>query len=139
MRTIGRFATAIFLVVCSSAVAEESLDKLIARMGTGKKDIDDEIVRRGTAAVKPLAALMLDEKANAEIRIHATMLLEKFGDKGVEPLKRAVSSKDRLLRFFAVLALGEIGPAARDAVPELAKALRGMAKEDNLKEGRRES
>jgi HEAT repeat protein len=138
MRKVCMFAAAMFLVVCSSAVAEEPLDKLIARMGTGKKDIDDEIVRRGDAAVKPVAALMLDDKANPEIRIHATMLLGKFGGKGVEPLKGAVASKDRLLRFFAVLALGEVGPAARDAVPELARALRGMAKEDNLKEGRHE-
>lgn len=138
MRKASLFGAAMFLVVCSNAVAEEPLDKLIARMGAGKKDIDDEIVRRGDAAVKPLAAVMLDDNANPEVRIHATMLLGKFGGKGVEPLKGAVNSKDRLVRFFAVVALGEVGPAARDAVPELAKALRGMAKEDILKERRHE-
>ena len=138
MRKASLLTAALCLVICSRSVAEEPIDKLIAQMGTGKKDIDDRIRGHGEAAVKPLVAVMQDEKADPQTRIHATMLLGKLGGKGVEPLKAAVGSKDRLVRFFAVLALGEVGPAARDAVHELAKALSRLGEGGQPEGGRRE-
>ena len=113
------------LVVSSTSFAEEPVEKLIARLGEGEKVVEVEIVRRGEIAVKPLAHILQDEKADWNTRISAALLLGKIGGKNVVgPLKTALTDKNANVRYFAIHALGDVGPAAGDAVTELTKLLR---------------
>ena len=97
------------LVVSSTSFAEEPVEKLIARLGQAKKDVDDEIVRRGEAAVKPLAKVLQDENAGWQTHADAALLLGRIGGKNVVgPLKSALSDKNASIRYFAIVALGDV-------------------------------
>lgn len=130
-------AAAILLVACAACFAGGSVEQLILQLGAGKKDVNDAIVSHGPVAIKPLAKLLLDAKAPHLARIDAALLLAKIGGKNaVAPLKAALS--DNRVQYFAVLALGDVGPAAVDAVPALAKLAQERAKDDRLSTGRRQ-
>lgn len=133
MRTLSLLAM-VFLFLSSISYAEESLDKLISELD----EVNDETVRR-EAAVKSLTKVLQDEKADGQARTNAALLLGRIGGKNVVgPLRSALSDKDETVRYFAILALGHVGHAASDAVPDLAKLLRKRANDDNLSFGRHE-
>jgi HEAT repeat protein len=129
---------ALFLAVSSPSFAEEKpVEKLISLLGEGKKEVNDEIVRRGEVAVKPLAKVLQDEKADWQIRIDAALLLGRIGGrKVVGPLKSALA--DQNVQFFVVIALKSVGPDASEALEDLVKMLQERAKDDNLSLGRRQ-
>ena len=57
----------------------------------------------------------------------AAIVLIGLGSKAVPALKDALNNKSGLTRYWAINALGEIGPQAKDAVPALIEQL----KDDN--------
>ena len=74
--------------------------------------------RRLPAAIKVLR----DAEPKSKARYWACVLLAEFGpaaEAGVEPLTKALTDEDPGIRMQAVLALGQIGPAAKAAVPAL--------------------
>jgi hypothetical protein len=111
------------LVVPSAARAEEPIEKLIEHLGDKDKAARDEIVRRGEVSVKPLAKVMRDKKEGQLNRMFAASLLGQIGGKSaVSELRSGLADKD--VQIWAVIALGGLGDAARDAAPDLAKVLR---------------
>jgi HEAT repeat protein len=139
VRMQSLLVAACLAVSSPTSFADDTIEELISRLGQGRKDVRDEIVRRGESAVKPLAKVLQDEKAGWRPRIDAARLLGKIGGQNVVgPLKVALADKNVNVRYFAILALGDVGPVAGDAVPDLAKLLRKRAHDDNLSVGRRE-
>ncbi len=61
------------------------------------------------------------EDADPSVRVAALGTLTEYSDAAVPVLGRALENKDT--RYWAALALGELGPSAKDAVPSLTKAL----------------
>jgi HEAT repeat protein len=68
----------------------------------------------------PVLAAALDDK-DPSVRVAALDALTEFGAAGVPVLSSALSRPGT--RYWAALALGELGPTARAAVPQLAEAL----------------
>jgi HEAT repeat protein len=76
-----------------------------------------------TAAVTPaLARVLADENKDArEAALRALLLM---GSEGVLEFEKALKNKDRGVRALAIWALGEFGPAAARALPELRALLK---------------
>jgi len=84
--------------------------------------------RLGTGAEAATPALIdLLEKGNTDASAHAACALANVGDQAVPLLVTAM--KNEKARYFAMLALAEMGPAAKPAVPELVSML---ADEDSI-------
>ena len=66
-------------------------------------------------------ALKLDERGAAFPAL--LRMVEVSGEAAVPFLRQALRSGDGNMKFVAALLLGRIGPAARDAIPELLRAL----------------
>lgn len=74
--------------------------------------------------LKPLAALIEELKdERIQVRIEAVFALRRCGAPAVPALISAVKDREGRVRRVAAIALGRIGPAARDAVPALIGAL----------------
>jgi hypothetical protein len=70
--------------------------------------------------LKPLPALIEDLKhEDIQVRIDAVFALGRSGLPGVPALMEAMNDKEGRVRRVAAIALGSIGPAAKDAVPAL--------------------
>ena len=61
------------------------------------------------------------QDADPSVRVAALHTLTDYSDAAVPVLSKALENKDT--RYWSALALGELGPKAKDAVPSLAKAL----------------
>src|ERR1700687_3035877 len=93
----------------------QTAEDLVAQLAKGK-DVKAEIVLRGGAGVVPLARLLHDEKADLVPRLDAALLLGKIGgNQVVGPLRKVLS--DQTIHWAAAMALGTVGPTARDALP----------------------
>lgn len=139
MKMLTLLVAGCLVIHSKSLFAEESVDKLISKLGERNKDVNDEIVRRGEIAVQPLTIVLQDEKASDEARIDAARLLGRIGGKNVvDPLRLALTDKAPIVRHFAILAFREVGPAAKDAIPSLVALLRKQADKSDLTFGRRE-
>jgi HEAT repeat protein len=72
-----------------------------------------------------VAALVKDLSAKDEsVRLNAALELGKLGKPAVEPVAAALADKDADTRYYAVWALGLLGPDARDKTPDVIKLLR---------------
>ncbi len=60
---------------------------------------------------------------NGDVRLAVGDALAKFGAKAVPTLLRALDDKDIAVRVGAIRALGGMGPDAKEAVPQLGRAL----------------
>ncbi len=111
-------------------LAKQPVGELVSKLGDAKQEVEDEIVRRGADAVEPLAKVLHDEKKSYSPRIEAALLLGRIGGKeAVASLRLALSDRHPNVQDFAVVALGDVGPAAREALPDLARLLRQRLKE----------
>src|SRR5262249_35083484 len=68
-------------------------------------------------AGEPLAAALADE--NEDVRKAAAAALPKLGATATDALIHALKHKDTKVRNLAIKTLGEIGPGAKDALPQL--------------------
>jgi HEAT repeat protein len=102
-----------------------------------KDRIDAELRNMGTDAVRPL--ISATTKENSENHLHWFKLLDRNwelqnprGNEVFDSLRQIsdhtwnLLDPDRIVRFSAALALGNIGPAAKDAAPSLIDALKDM-------------
>jgi len=75
----------------------------------------------GKGAVAPLARALDDEDSN--VRAAATLALCDMSRPAIPALIKALKNKDPFVRYRVPPALGEFGPAAKDAVPALCRVL----------------
>lgn len=104
-------------------------------------DDDDPLVRGAAAnalgdlgeeaatAVPKLIGLLArtsteDLQAAESVGLSPVLALAKIGEPAVKPAIVALSDKDPIVRFQAAYVLGEIGPPAKEAIPELQTKLR---------------
>lgn len=88
--------------------ARQDAAVLLGRMGPAARE-----------AVPALIAALKDE----DVASRAAIALTQIGPVAVPGLRGALKSHDTVLRFEAARILGNIGPAAKDALPDLANAL----------------
>ncbi|HKB38585.1 MAG TPA: HEAT repeat domain-containing protein, partial [Gemmataceae bacterium] len=85
------------------------------------------LVASWAAADQPndkVAALVKDLHSQDEfVRLTATLELGKLGKQAVEPAAALLADKDDDVRYYAVWALGLIGPDAKDKTGEVIKLL----------------
>lgn len=78
----------------------------------------------GEKAAEAAPALIgLFEGKNEDVRIAATIALGKIGKAAVEPLAKALESKEVGVRFYSVWSLAFIGTPAKTATPAVVKAM----------------
>src|SRR5579884_3961734 len=77
--------------------------------------------------VPPLLGALAD--SDGAVRQLAAATLVKIGPDAVAPLTEGLKAKDRDTRGNAAYVLGHLGPAGREALPALAKALKDEDKE----------
>lgn len=113
-----------------SLVVDQADEDLVARLAKGD-DVAAMIVRRGNSAIMPLAKLLQNKEADLTARLKATIILGDIGGKHVVgPLRKVLS--DETIQWAAAQALGRVGPAAKEAVPEISKIVKDRAKTDRL-------
>ena len=92
--------------------------------------VADSLGRIGVAAVPDLLAVINDRTEQIELRRQAVSILGRIGPPAAEvpgtipALEAALTEDDEQLRKAAAAALGQMGPAASAAVPELMQILR---------------
>jgi HEAT repeat protein len=74
----------------------------------------------GSAAIQALAKAL--EDPDGSVRVAALDALTDFGEPGAEVLAKALENSET--RYWAALALGEMGPKAKPAVPGLTSAVK---------------
>jgi HEAT repeat protein len=83
------------------------------------------------ALIAALESKQKDPQVNEDLHLNAAIALGKIGKAAVDPLRELLDSKDKEVRFYAIWALGWVGPDAKDAVPGLIKAM--ADKDDNIR------
>lgn len=111
---VGPPATGATPVVVEALTDKSAQVRRKAAYALGRIDADPKL------AVGPLIAAL--EDSNEDVRQAALAVLPKMGEAAVPPLLQAVKGDKAALRLMAVKALGEMGPPAAAAIPEL-KAL----------------
>src|SRR5439155_173539 len=90
---------------------------------------DSSPASAASGLASPLVRLLNDAKADQVTRARAALALGEIGGKQVVgPLRKTLA--DQQIHWAAAHALGGVGPAARDAVPDLAKVVGDRAKAD---------
>lgn len=113
---LGEFGPAAKEAAKSLALALQDHEHDCCRAAAGALE------RLGTGAEAATPALIdLLEKGNTDASAHAACALANVGDQAVPLLVTAM--KNEKARYWAMLALGEMGPAAKPAVPELVSML----------------
>jgi len=95
--------------------------------------IVDALADIGDAAIEPLMAGLNDRSTPG--RYNCARALAKFGPRAAAAVPRLTElasnrREDRTVRFWAVAALGEIGPAAQSSIPVLIDALGNFDRRD---------
>jgi HEAT repeat protein len=67
----------------------------------------------------PTLIEVLKKDESVEMRQAAVSLLPRFGEDALPHLKLALTDKDENLRWMAANSLGQLGPAAKKAIPDL--------------------
>jgi HEAT repeat protein len=115
--------------------------KLLARLLDDvkqTKDVDRQVQAAmgladfGSDAAPALPALLAAlESKNEDLRLNSAIVLGKIGKASVAPLAELLDTGDKDVRFYAIWALGWVGPEARDVAPTLIKAM--ADKDDNIR------
>jgi HEAT repeat protein len=119
------------LVACPTAAAQQpkrSVTELIADLKKGEKEqfaalAQLEALGAKAAEAAPALVDLLGTTKSEDVKLAAAIALGKIGPAAVEPLSKAISSKDADVRFYAVWGLAFVGPPARSATPLVVKAL----------------
>jgi HEAT repeat protein len=110
------------------AVAVPVVRAHLALSSLSRADIAEaDVIERLGGRLPACRALSLHLRCpgfDARERGMAAWLLKYCGSDAVPPLRRAMGDDQWYVRRCAALALGEIGPGARAAEPELGRALR---------------
>jgi HEAT repeat protein len=79
----------------------------------------------GPASVPPLAELLANKDTEPRILYPVIQALGRVGPEGADPLMKALDHENATIRPQVVMSLGQMGPAAKAAVPKLADMAKG--------------
>src|ERR1043165_2006915 len=113
----------------ASAGKKEANDKVAALLkDLQSKDVDMQVTamvtlgEHGSQAAPAVPHLIkIMHGKNEDLVLNAALALSKIGSPAVEPLTKTLASKDDPARYYAISALGWMGPDAKAATPTVLK------------------
>ncbi len=128
MRTLMAAAlVAALLSGCDPGSKTNPVNRLNVKDKGAREKAAEELVAQGKDAVPAVIDLM--QRGDLTDAMTSAGILARIGGPSVEPLEAYVKDGSKKNRGWACWALGEIGPAAKDALP----ALKAAEKEASLR------